>query len=109
MSSAKENFEKTIRVLEEALATQDLRGSWVVVNQRVHYKFNTAGGVARDPVHVDVLRASRFSKRDAERVAEVCKNGNGQVAEAIRLDVSVEQEIETLKQFIDLIQKGETK
>lgn len=83
--------------LEQARAQLDgvlLGEGWIVACEGVYLSFTITDGQVSEPRHTSPERCTRFTRRDAERIAANVRNGRNTRAEAIHILDALRQELD---------------
>lgn len=99
-------FQEDLFTAQAELAFYQLRPmQYVVICETLPLAFDTGGGIVRNARHAKPWDATRFSQRDAFKVARNVRNGNDSVGEVHSVVHAIELEIKTLEALLATLEK----
>lgn len=103
------DFNERLVVLKKAYADLDnvlLGQGYIVTCATLGVGFDIEGMSVRNPFITDILKAPRFTKDDAKRLARTVRNGAGETGTAIHIRFAIKAAIESLEDSIAAVQRA---
>lgn len=93
---------------QQSLSNTMLGEGWIVATSSVlALRFSIVNRVVRDPKVCRVSLATRFTRKDAESVAEQVTNGRQEKAEAVHIKDMINRQIANLSECILALERAE--
>lgn len=103
------DFNERLAVLKKAYADLDnvlLGQGYIVTCATLGVGFDIKDKSVSNPFITDILKAPRFTKVDAKRLARTVQNGAGETGTAIHIRFAIKAAIESLEASIEAVQQA---